>query len=103
MQPEGISIAVPIYYSTGSKKKAIRDTFLSGLSEPIGAILAYVFLKKYISELLVSIILIVVAGLMITLSIQEMLPKAMEYNEKKSIYLGFIIGIIIILLSLILN
>lgn len=98
--PEGISIAVPIYYSTKSKLKAFKATLVSGLSEPIGAILAWIFLKDYVSELMISIILIVVAGLMITLSIQEMLPKALKYKENKSIYYGFGIGVILIILNI---
>lgn len=101
--PEGISIAVPIYYATGSKKKAFKATFISGISEPIGAVLAYIFLKNYVSELMISIVLIVVAGLMITLSIQEMLPKALQYKENKSIWLGLGVGVILLILNMILN
>ncbi len=97
--PEGISIAVPIYYATGSKKKAILHTFLSGIAEPLGAILAFIFLKNYINSLMISIILLFVAGIMITLSIEEMLPKAISYKEHKYIYIGLIIGILIILLN----
>lgn len=101
--PEGIAIAVPIYYSTKSKKKAFKATFISSLAEPLGAILAFIFLKNYISEMLISIVLIVVAGLMITLSIQEMLPKALKYKENKYIYLGLILGIILVFFSLLLG
>lgn len=101
--PEGISIAVPIYYATGSRKKAIKSTLISGLSEPLGAILAYVFLKRFVSELMISIVLIVVAGLMITLSIQEMLPRALKYKENKWIYLGLIIGTILVILNVMIS
>ena len=101
--PEGISIAVPIYYATGSRKKAIKSTLISGLSEPLGAILAYVFLKKFVSELMISIVLIVVAGLMITLSIQEMLPRALKYKENKWIYLGLVIGTVLVIINVIIS
>lgn len=101
--PEGISIAVPIYYATGSRKKAIKSTLISGLSEPLGAILAYVFLKRFVSELMISIVLIVVAGLMITLSIQEMLPRALKYKENKWIYLGLIIGTILVIVNVMIS
>lgn len=101
--PEGISIAVPIYYATGSRKKAIKSTLISGLSEPLGAILAYVFLKRFVSELMISIVLIVVAGLMITLSIQEMLPRALKYKENKWIYLGLITGTILVIVNVIIS
>ena len=97
--PEGISIAVPIYYATKSKKKALFNTFLSGLAEPLGAFLAFVFLKNYINDLMISIVLLFVAGIMITLSINEMLPKALSYKENKFIYLGLIIGVILILMN----
>lgn len=99
--PEGITIAVPLYYSTKSKRKAILYTVLSGLSEPIGALLAFIILKKYITMTLIDIILLLVASLMITLSIEEILPKANDYNEKKYVIYGLILGLIIIITSLI--
>ena len=97
--PEGIAIAVPIYYATNSKKKALFPTFLSGIAEPLGALLAYLFLKDYISNVMISVVLLFVAGIMITLAIQEMLPKASSYKENKFIYLGFIMGILLILIN----
>ena len=100
--PEGISIAVPIYYSTGNKKLAFRNAFISGMAEPFGAILAFIFLKKYISEMMISIILIIVAGLMITLSIQELLPESLKYKENKALYLGLASGVVLVLLNILL-
>lgn len=97
--PEGISIAVPIYYATKSKKNAIFKTFLSGIAEPIGAILAFIFLSKYITNELISIILLLVGGIMITLAIEVILPKAKKYNLNKFLYLGLLIGIILILIN----
>ena len=97
--PEGISIAVPIYYATKSKKNAFLKTFLSGIAEPIGAIIAYIFLSKYITDSLISIILLLVGGIMITLAIEVILPKARKYNLNKFLYLGLFIGIILILFN----
>ncbi len=97
--PEGISIAVPIYYSTKSKKKALLSTFLSGVAEPIGAIVAYLFLGKYITDEMISIILLLVAGIMITLAIEEMLPKAISYNNNRYIYIGLILGGLLIIIN----
>jgi len=91
--PEGISIAVPIYYATNSKKEALLKTFLSGIAEPIGALIAYIFLSKYITDSLISIILILLGGIMITLAIEVILPKTKKYNLKGWLYLGFMIGI----------
>ena len=99
--PEGICIAVPIYYSTHSKKSAFFKTFISGFSEFIGAVLAYLFLAKYVNDIALSLILVMVAFLMITLSIEQMFPQANKYNEKKYLLLGLIIGFIIIIGSVI--
>ena len=98
--PEGISIAVPIYYATGSRWKAVKNTLFSALAEPIGAILAFLILKNYITSQMISIFLILVAGIMITLSINKMLPEALSYNKKRPMYLGIIIGIIVVVISL---
>lgn len=97
--PEGISIAVPIYYATKNKKDAILKTFYSGIAEPIGAILAYMFLKNYITDNLISLVLILVAGIMITLAIDGLLPKAQKYQQNRYLYLGIIIGAILILFN----
>lgn len=94
--PEGISIAVPIYYATKSKKEALLKTFLSGIAEPIGAIIAYIFLSRYVTDSLISIILLLVGGIMITLAIEVILPKTKKYNLKFHLYLGLILGTILI-------
>ena len=97
--PEGISIAVPIYYATGRKKLAIKKAFISGLAEPLGAILAFIFLHNYINELFISIILLLVAGIMISLSINEILPQALKYNENKYIIIGFVLGTVLMIIN----
>ena len=100
--PEGISIAVPIYYWTRNKKLAFRNASISGMAEPLGALLALVFLKNNISEMMISIILIIVAGLMITLSIQELLPESLKYKENKALYLGLASGAVLVLINMLL-
>ena len=97
--PEGISIAVPIYYATKSKKNALFKTFLSGIAEPIGAILAYIFLSKYITDTFISMILLLVGGIMITLAIEVIYPKARKYNLNKYLYLGLFVGTTLILIN----
>ncbi len=97
--PEGICIAVPIYYATKSKRKAIYKTFLSGIAEPMGALIAYIFLSKYITDSLISIILLLVAGIMISLAIEVIYPKAEKYHLKKYLYLGLILGLSLILFN----
>ena len=97
--PEGITIAVPIYYGTKNKKKAFKIVLISALSEPIGALLAHILLRKIITDKTIGIILLLVAGIMSYLSIVELLPKALKYKEKKKTIIFFIIGIIIMYLS----
>jgi ZIP family zinc transporter len=99
--PEGIAIAVPIYYSTKSKSRAVRGVFLSAIAEPLGALIAYLFLYKYISNLMISILLMFIAGLMIAISINDIFMEANKY-PKKNILIGVGIGIIIIILNQIL-
>ena len=96
--PEGISISIPIYYSTGSKLLAFLYTFVSALSEPLGAIITYLFLYKYINNLILGSIYAIIAGMMINISINDLFKESLEYNKKHTI-IYFIIGIIIMLLS----
>ena len=96
--PEGLAISVPIYYGTKSKKKAFINTFISGLSEPLGALIAYLFLYKYLSNTLISIILSFVAGIMISISINDILQEANKYH-KKNLILGSLIATFMFLLT----
>ena len=98
--PEGIAIAAPIYCATNNKLKAISKTFISGLSEPLGAIFAYLFLKNYIDEYLISFLLIIVSAIMISLSLEKLLPEAMSHNSKKMLKMGLILGLMALFISL---
>lgn len=91
--PEGISIAIPIYYSTKSRLKAFNLTLFSGLSELFGALIAYLFIKET-NPLIMSFILSITAGVMIHISLYEILPTVSEYKNKKMTYKYIIIGII---------
>ena len=91
--PEGISIAVPIFYATGDRKKAIFYTLISGFSELFGAVLAYLFLARYINNFLLSVILGATAGIMMHISIYELLPNSLEYHKKQITIVAFLIGI----------
>lgn len=89
--PEGISISVPIYYSSKNKAKALLYTFISGVSEPIGAIIAYLFLAPYMTDTIMSILLAIIAGIMIAISMYELIPASFKYKEpKRSIWYFFI-------------
>lgn len=100
--PEGISISVPIYYATGSKKRGVIYSLISGLAEPLGAILAFIVLKNYINDITIALVLVIVAGIMITISINEMLPEVNSYNKKNISILGMIIGVILVIVNLLL-
>lgn len=97
--PEGISISVPIFYSSNSKKKALFYTFISALSEPFGALLAYLFLSRVVNDMIMGCIFSIIAGIMIYISMSELLPTSLKYNNKKITLIFFIIGIIFMYIS----
>lgn len=97
--PEGISIAVPIYYATQNKKEAIKKAFISGLAEPLGAILAFLLFKNVITDTFISVILLLVAGIMVTISIEEIYPEIRKYKEHKLFYLGIFTGIVLLVVN----
>lgn len=97
--PEGICIAVPLYYSTKSKSRAVKATLFSGLSEVLGAFLAFLFLSKFVTEVMISFILIGVSGIMISLAINELYKEARKYNSNKYFYLGIIIALLFIIIQ----
>ena len=92
--PEGISIALPIYYGLKSRGKALIYTLFSALSEPLGALLAYLFLSKIITNNIMGILMGLIAGIMIQISIYELLPTSLKLKNKKLTILSFILGIL---------
>lgn len=100
--PEGIAVAVPIYHATGDKKKAFRLSLLSGLAEPVGALLAYLFLKPFMSPTLLGCVFGAVSGIMVFISLDELLPAAREYGEHHISIYGLVVGMAIMAFSLIL-
>jgi len=96
--PEGISISIPIYYSTNSKLKAFIYTLISGLSEPLGAVIAYLFLSKVVGDTSLGIIYSIIAGMMVNISINELYKESINYNKKNTI-IYFVIGSFIMILN----
>ncbi len=100
--PEGIAVSVPIFYATGSKKKAFVYSFLSGLSEPVGAVLGYFLLKTIFNDTTFGIIFASVAGIMVYISLDQLLPTAEEYGEHHLSIWGMVAGMMLMALSLLL-
>ncbi len=100
--PEGIAVSVPIYYATSNRKKAFWYSFASGLAEPVGALLAYLLLMPFLSPMLMECTFAIVAGIMIYISLDELLPAAHQYGHSHLVIYGLVAGMAIMALSLIL-
>ncbi len=100
--PEGMAVSVPVYYATGSRKKAFLYSFLSGLSEPVGALIGYAILRPFINDVVFGIVFASVAGIMVFISLDELLPSAREYGEHHLSIYGMVAGMIVMAISLLL-
>ena len=100
--PEGIAVALPIYHATGKKRQAIWYSFVSGISEPIGGVLGMVCLKLFMPEWFIGAMFAAVAGIMVYISFDTLLPMAREYGENHHVITGIVAGMFIIGLSLLL-
>lgn len=100
--PEGIAVSVPIYYATGSKRKAFLYSFLSGLSEPVGALVGYLILMPFMNDTIFGILFASVAGIMVFISLDELLPSAQRYGEHHLSIFGMMAGMAVMALSLLL-
>ena len=98
--PEGIAVSVPVYYATGDRAKAFRLSLLSGVAEPVGALLAWLVLMPFMSPTLMGCILAGVAGIMVFISIDELLPAAREYGEAHISIYGVVTGMAVMAVSL---
>lgn len=90
--PEGIAVSVPIYHSTGSRRKAFRYSLLSGLAEPAGALIGMVFLMPFWSPAVNAVCLAAVSGIMVYISFDELLPSAESYGHHHLTLSGVIAG-----------
>lgn len=98
--PEGIAVSVPIFYATGDKKKAFLYSFASGLSEPLGALIGYFILLPFMNELVYGIMFAGVAGIMVFISLDELLPSAEAYGEHHLSIYGLVAGMVLMAASL---
>jgi len=100
--PEGIAVSVPVYYATKNRRKAFRLSFLSGLAEPVGAVVGYLILLPFMSPLVFGVLFAAVAGIMVFISLDELLPSAREYGEHHLSIYGMVAGMIVMAVSLLL-
>ena len=100
--PEGISVSVPIYQATGSRKQAFFYSLVSGLAEPIGALVGWLILIPIMSDAVYGIIFAGVAGIMVFISVDELLPSAREYGEHHLSIYGMVAGMMVMSVSLLL-
>lgn len=100
--PEGIAVSVPIYYATGDKKKAFLYSFASGLAEPLGALFGYLLIMPFMNDTIFGILFAAVAGIMVFISFDELLPAAREYGEHHLSIYGLIAGMAVMAISLLL-
>ncbi|WP_300164930.1 zinc transporter ZupT [Solidesulfovibrio sp.] len=100
--PEGIAVSIPLYYATGSRKKAFALSFLSGVTEPVGALVGYVLLMPFFTPVVFGVLFASVAGIMVYISLDELLPAAEEFGEHHMAIYGLIAGMAVMAVSLLL-
>ncbi len=100
--PEGIAVAVPIYYATNSRKKAFALSFCSGLAEPLGALIGFILFYNFLTDTVFGLIFAAVAGIMVFISLDELLPAASKYGEHHLSIYGLMAGMAVMALSLLL-
>ncbi len=98
--PEGLAISAPIYAATGSRSKAFWWSFLSGVAEPVGALLAAVVLLPFLNEAVLGGLLSAVAGIMVFISIDELLPVSRAFEEEHLSIIGIVTGMAVMSFSL---
>ena len=98
--PEGIAVSVPIFYATGSRRRAFTYSFLSGVAEPVGALIGYAILLPFLTSALLSSIIAFVAGIMVYISLDEILPLAHRYGQEHLVIIGLGAGMLVMAFSL---
>jgi len=100
--PEGIAVSVPIYHATGSRRRAFLLSFLSGLAEPVGALVGYFLFLRFFSDTVFGILFGAVAGIMVFISLDELLPTAEKYGEHHLSIFGVVAGMMVMAASILL-
>jgi len=100
--PEGVAVSIPIFYATGNRKKSFVYSFLSGLAEPAGGLIGYVIIFSFFNEAVFGLVFASVAGIMVFISLDELLPAAREYGQHHLVAYGLVAGMAVMALSLLL-
>lgn len=98
--PEGIAVSTPIFYATGNKKKAFFFSVLSGLAEPVGALFGYLLLRSFLSDILMGVVFAGIAGIMVFISFDQLLPAAQKFGSHHRSLYGLIAGMAVMAISL---
>jgi ZIP family zinc transporter len=97
--PEGVSVAMPVYFATKDKGKALKFTFISGISEPIGALLAFFVLRPFLNGFVIGASFALVAGIMLYISIEELIPSSRQYGHNRLALFSTFAGLVLMPLS----
>lgn len=100
--PEGVAVSIPLYYATNNRKKAFLLSFSSGLAEPVGALLGFFLIYHFFNDVVFGVIFASVAGIMVFISLDELLPAAREYGEHHYPVYGLVVGMAVMAVSLLL-
>ncbi|MFC7400724.1 zinc transporter ZupT [Citricoccus sp. GCM10030269] len=100
--PEGVAVAVPIREATGSRRRAVMWSFITGLSEPAGALIGFALLMPFMNDFTLGVTFAVVAGIMVFISLDELLPTAREYGRHHLAMYGVVAGMAVMAVSLLL-
>ncbi|HOV90892.1 MAG TPA: zinc transporter ZupT [Syntrophorhabdaceae bacterium] len=98
--PEGIAVSIPIFYATGNKKRAFWFSFMSGLAEPFGALIGLVILMRFFNNLVFGLLFSFIAGIMVFVALDELLPSAHEFGEHHLCIYGLVLGMAVMAISL---
>lgn len=98
--PEGIAVSIPVFYATGSRKKAFLFSFISGIAEPIGGVVGYFLFRQFFSDTVFGVLFAFVAGIMVFISLDELLPSAEKYGKHHLMIYGLVAGMAVMALSL---
>lgn len=99
--PEGIATAMPIFYSEGKRGRAFVISLMSGIAEPVGAVIGYIILRPFLNDMMFGVLFAAIAGIMVFISIEELLPMARNYDRGKLTIIGFVAGMAVMALSLV--